>query len=287
MLAKEMLADMCCPTCREGDLRTEIRKAEKDQILEADLLCDNCGISFPVSSGIPNFIPQDRLTSEEWKMWQDHLDGFQARREERIENPERKVNQWGNKSKPQEAFSIFTGIREGTILDLGCGPGKFRFRFDSNRVKYYGLDPIVLPEVEDFPFVRALAEYIPFKDNTFTDLVVLAALDHFRELDTFFVEAMRVLKPKGRIHILQSIHEIKGPASAVKMLSHSLKDMLEDRQTKIKNPGAPKHITEFSQSFLFETLNQYFEITAVDSYSHKWYSPSKLFVSVTPRNGKG
>lgn len=285
MLTIAMLSDMSCPICPSAKLKAKIEKQQGNKIIEGELICEETGERFPVHSGIPNLIPESKLSSSEWKMWQDHLEGFQERRMQRIREPHRQVNQWGKKSKPQSRFSEFANITDGKVLDLGCGPGKFRFHLDQKHVQYYGLDPVVLPEVEDFSFVRALSEYLPFKDNTFSHLVVIAALDHFKDLEAFFKEAMRVLKPQGKLHIVQSIHELRGPLSAVKMFSHWVKDSLEDRATKIKNPNAPKHITEFSSSSLATTLAKYFVVEAMDKYSHKWYSPTKLFLSLSPKTG--
>jgi ubiquinone/menaquinone biosynthesis C-methylase UbiE len=209
------------------------------------------------------------------------LAGFQARREWRVTHPEQALTRWGEKSKPHSKFMQFTGIGEGKMLDVGCGPGKLRYHF-GNDVVYYGLDPIALPEVEGFPFVQALSESMPFKSRTFSHVAAIAALDHFKDLDAFFGEAIRVLKPNGRLHLVQSIHELRGPLSAVKMLGHWLKDTLEDRATKTKNPEAPKHITEFTTSFLHQTLTKHFVIEALDQYSFRWYSPTKLLVTLTP-----
>lgn len=282
MLTMEMLSDMCCPVCHTKELRVSIKNQESNKIIGGDLRCEKCNQTYPIDGSTPNLIPQNMLTSAEWMMWQDHLQGLQERREQRIKNPNSWVARLGRKSRVKSSnFAEFTGITEGKVLDLGCGPGKFRFQLGNN-VEYYGLDPIVLPDVEDFPFVRALSEYIPFKDNTFSHLVVLAALDHFKDLDAFSKEATRVLKPAGKVHIVQSIHEIKGPISAVKMLAHEVKDMLEDRATKVKNPEAPKHITEFSTSALHKILSKYFTIEATSEYNYRWYSPTKMFLRLSP-----
>ena len=282
MLTIEMLSDLRCPVCSTGQLRVKIEKQEDNKIVEGRLICDKSGEIFPVRSGIPNLIPMTKMASAEWRMWQDHLDGFQERRKQRAENPERLAAKMGKKSQPQRKFAEFTRIHRGKILDIGCGPGKFRFYFDRNVVTYYGLDPIVLPEVENFPFVRALSEYIPFKDSTFSHMIIISALDHFKDLDMFSKEALRVLKPDGKLHIIQSIHEIKGLMSAVKMLTHQLKDLLEDRATKVNSPKAPKHISEFSTSSLQACLTSYFSVEAVNTYHYRWYSPTKLFLTLSP-----
>lgn len=185
------------------------------------------------------------------------------------------------KSQPQPSFAEFIRITEGRVLDIGCGPGKFRHHLDLDRVDYIGLDPITMPEVCDFPFVQGLAEYIPFKEDTFTDIVVLAALDHFRKLDLFLQEARRVLKPGGRLHVMQSVHEVRGPISAAKVLAHKIKDDLEERHSE-HGRSVPKHLWEFTTKSLIERLSGSFGVISQGRYSGTWYSPTKLFLSFQP-----
>jgi ubiquinone/menaquinone biosynthesis C-methylase UbiE/uncharacterized protein YbaR (Trm112 family) len=282
MLTTEMLADMCCPACPDQELHAQIWQQDGIHILEGELRCQATGETFPVHSGIPSLLPTGVLTDPAWRTWEDHLAGFQARRDWRVKNPDQTLTRWGEKSKPHSRFARFTGIGEGKVLDVGCGPGKLRAYF-GNSVVYYGLDPIVLPEVDGFPFVQALSEYMPFKSQTFSHVVVSAALDHFKDLEAFFREALRVLTPNGQLHLVQSVHELRSPLAAAKMLGHWLKDTLEDRRTKTKNSAAPKHVTEFTTSSLHETMTKHFVVAALDQYSFRWYSPTKLLVTLTPR----
>ncbi len=279
-----MLSDMCCPICRSGGLKADIARQENGKIIEGQLVCSLKGESYPVRSGVADFIPRSLLSDVQWKMWQDHLLGFQERRDERIREPHRQVHALAKKSRSRNAkskFAEFAGIREGKVLDLGCGPGNFRFNLNDN-VEYYGLDPLPLLEVAEFPFVCALSEYMPFKNDTFSHLLVIDAMDHFKDLEASFKEALRILKPVGKFHLIQVIHDLKGPVSAVKVFTHWVKDSLEEHATKIKNPDAPKHMTEFTSASLREFMNRYFTIDAVRIYNEKWYSPTKLFLSMSP-----
>jgi ubiquinone/menaquinone biosynthesis C-methylase UbiE len=245
-----------------------------------ELRCASCDTAFPIRLGHPILIPSGALTGPEWNVWQSHLEKFQARRDARLRKPEHPINRLARKSLPQPGFAEFIGVEEGVVLDLGCGPGNFRTSFDADRVRYVGLDPLALPEVGDFEFVQGVAEYLPFKAATFTDIVVLAALDHFRHLDRFFGEADRVLRPRGRIHIMQSVHQVRGPVSAVKVMVHRIKDSWEDRVTASSGREVPKHIAEFTRDSLVAKLSEGgFESVASKKYSATWYSPVKLFMS--------
>jgi ubiquinone/menaquinone biosynthesis C-methylase UbiE len=252
----------------------------------SELRCTSCDTAFPIRFGHPILIPAGALTGPEWELWQSHLEKFQARRDARVRKPEHPINRLARKSRPHSGFAEFIGIEDGVVLDLGCGPGNFRTVFDADRVHYVGLDPLALPEVGDFDFVQGVAEYLPFKAGTFTDIVVLAALDHFRHLDRFFEEADRVLGPAGHLHILQSVHEVHGPVSAVKVMAHRVKDSWEDGVTASSGRDVPKHIAEFTRDSLVAKLNEGgFESVASETYSATWYSPVKLFMSFQRRDG--
>lgn len=281
VITQELLEIARCPTCETGDLRSATgRPFSPDE--DGELVCDHCDSRYPVRHNVPALIPHRDLTSAAWQQWEEHLAKFQERRESRIRNPDATIVRVAKKSRPQRPFAHFTGISEGRVLDVGCGPGRFRHNFDLSAVSYFGLDPIVIPESDDFPLIRGLAEYLPFKDGTFTDLVVLAALDHFREPERFFSEARRVLGPDGRLHILQSVHEMRGIVSAIKNLTHVVKDRLEDRASSA-GEDVPKHLSEYTEASLREAVGAEFTVDRVDRYSATWYSPDKLFLTATPR----
>ncbi len=286
MLTPEILSMLWCPTCQKKELDTAPETVAGQPFEEGELRCTRCKAVYPVRFGVPHLIPHDALTGNDWKLWRDHLAKFEARRKERIDHPDRPVTRLAKKSQPQPAFARFTAIQEGTLLDVGCGPGKLRSHFDLERVQYVGLDPIALPEVADFPFVQSLAESIPFKDATFTDVTVLAALDHFRDKEGFLAEVRRVLKPGGRLHILQSVHEVRGPISAVKVMAHKVKDGLEERSAGEDAGDVPKHLTEFTSRSLLDWLQGSFDLVASERYSATWYSPVKVFLSSTPKDLK-
>ena len=273
MITPELLSLLCCPSCHHEHL------ALPDDVRE--LRCKACDAVFPVQLGFPTLIPSDALTGPEWELWRRHLERFSERRRDRRDKVARALTKFRDKYDAHPAFAEFTGIDQGTILDLGCGPGKFRHFLDLRRVTYVGVDPLALPEVGDFHFVQGVAEYLPFKSDTFNDIVILAALDHFRDLDRFKREASRVLAPGGRLHVLQSIHEVRGPGSALRVMAHRLKDSWDNRTTSAFSDDVPKHISEFTQSSLVERLSSGFEPVSSHFYSRTWYSPLELFISFT------
>lgn len=287
MMTPELTSILQCPTCGAEDFRYPDGSGPHAPPENGEIRCGACEATYPIRFGVPVLMPDTELNRSEWALWTAHLEKFQARREARVKKPRPIVSRLAARSQPQPPFAEFVQIEEGAVLDIGCGPGNFRFHFDPDRVAYFGLDPIVLPEVHDFPFVQAISEYLPFQADAFTDVVVLAALDHFRDPDRFFEEAARVLRPGGRLHILQSVHEVRGPVSAVKVLAHKVKDAIDDRDTAEHGRQVPKHLNEFSLQSLVDRVGARFDVQATDRYSGTWFSPEWLFLSCSPKGARG
>ncbi len=280
MLSVDMIPLLRCPGNPSAPLRVEISKRDEDRILEGHLISDELNLSFPIHNGVPNLMPPGLTDNEDWQFWKKHLQGFDFRREAR-KNDSKKLPHPSPRAT-HSAFFEFAGIDAAVILDVGCGPGKLRHYLNEERVTYYGLDPLPMQDSESFRFVYALGEYIPFADSIFTHMMVISALDHFKDLNSFFREAKRVLRDDGTLLILQSIHEVNGPISLMKVLAHLAKDSLDSVATKRNDHEVPKHMNEFSQRSLTEVASKYFKIERIKKHSKNWYSPEKLFVALRP-----
>lgn len=284
MFIQSMQSLVRCPKCTGHSLNVDVDDCDDKKMINGTLTCGSCNAGYELRGGVPDLVPQEVALSDEWQLWNDHLAGFDARRKQRNEKPDSFATRITHESsKLQQAFAEFTEIQQGRILDVGCGPGNFRKCFDENEVEYWGMDPLPLPETEDFPFVRAVAEFLPFADDTFSDVIVMAAMDHFQNVDKFCEETVRILKPGGRLHLLQSIHDVSGPLTAVKSVAHSVKDMMETKATTSVSAEAPKHMTEYNRKTIQEAMDRHFETRNKSKFSKKWYSPENLFLTLTPK----
>jgi uncharacterized protein YbaR (Trm112 family) len=54
----DLMEILCCPVCK-GDLTLEIRKEERQEILDGTLTCAKCRTVYPIEDGIPNLLPPD------------------------------------------------------------------------------------------------------------------------------------------------------------------------------------------------------------------------------------
>ncbi len=284
MFTREMLADVRCPKCPTESLELVAPEEEGASIVDGELHCAACGSEYQIRGGAADLVPWDAL-SDQWQLWKDHLAGFDSRRQWRDRHPDRFATKITNGSSAlQASFAAFTEIDEGRILDVGCGPGNFRHRFADLPVAYWGIDPLPLPESRHFSFVRAVAEHLPFRDGLFTDVVVMAAMDHFQDVEAFCDETVRVLAPGGRLHIVQSVHDVRGPVTALKAAAHWVKDCMETGVATAGENEPPKHMTEFGRDSLQRAIDLRFEITRESKFSKRWYSPDNLFLTMVPRS---
>ncbi len=86
-------------------------------------------------------------------------------------------------------------IRAGNTLELGGGSGNFK-EFAPN---------VVSTDIIPLPWIDAIADAqnLPFTDRSFDNIVMFDVLHHIENVTLFFDEALRVLRPAGRIVIME------------------------------------------------------------------------------------
>lgn len=96
----------------------------------------------------------------------------------------------------------------GAMLDVGCGNGRMLTLLTKRGWRVCGVDPSSrqLQEASErlqkagikVDLVRAVAEYLPFKDAAFDVLHSKSAIDHITDREAAMTEFPRVLGPSGR-----------------------------------------------------------------------------------------
>jgi len=117
-------------------------------------------------------------------------------------------------------FTIeLSGVRPGqTVLDIAGGTGDLAYKF-SKKVGASG--KVVLADINDsmlkvgrdkltdrgvinnMEFVQANAQYLPFEDNTFDLITIAFGLRNVTDKDMALESMLRVLKPGGRLLVLE------------------------------------------------------------------------------------
>ena len=118
-----------------------------------------------------------------------------------IENPS--SNLMVGESKWADHFDAFSKLNwknKGWLLDIGCGIQRIPSYLKDYPVDYIiGMDPLMPVTEHPFQFVQGIAEFIPFKDETFDYVISVTALDHVLLLDRALKEIYRVLKKTGKL----------------------------------------------------------------------------------------
>jgi ubiquinone/menaquinone biosynthesis C-methylase UbiE len=145
----------------------------------------------------------------------------------------------------REALGDVAGL---SVLDLGCGTGRLSVWLASAGAAVTGVDfsegmlEAARRKAEAWTvrfLVHDLHQPLPFADGSFDRVVSGLVLEHLRELDPFFAESRRVLRPGGRA-VFSAMHPamfLKGvqarftdPASGEKVqpgsVAHSVGDFV-------------------------------------------------------------
>ena len=95
-------------------------------------------------------------------------------------------------------------MRGSRVLDIGCHQGEF-FEFLGNRINpSIGIDPLLASSTrmirhQLFPWI--FHDILPFKNQSFDAITLLATIEHMNNKDAIVKESWRLLRPGGRVVI--------------------------------------------------------------------------------------
>jgi len=99
--------------------------------------------------------------------------------------------------------------REDVLLDIGGGTGRFADRFSSICKEVWILDPEARKlefgrkRRKGVNFMQGSAYPLPFADRCFSKATAMVSFHHFPDQDAALQDIKRVLKPDGRIVLLE------------------------------------------------------------------------------------
>ena len=220
MLTLDMLDRLACPECNNSSMELKSSSIENYGIIKGEIVCLRCHRQYPINQGIPNMLPDEvrlkKIPKESiWQEWGKRLGSYKHRKKGWTEENSQSII-----PEYEESFSYFHPIK-GSALEIGCGNGVVR-HFLNRDVEYWGTDPDkdwilhplhsytldIFPCLnEPFPFIQGVGESLPFKDESFDNVILTATLDHVNSPSQVFEESYRVLKDKGQMLLTVGIGE--------------------------------------------------------------------------------
>jgi SAM-dependent methyltransferase len=157
------------------------------------------------------------------------------------------------------------------LLDLGCGPKiPFYFFAKKNKVifkKYIGVDPLINKNLID-KFVKEgnililgkfLIKKIPLSSLSVDYIVAFAFLEHIENPENIFKEALRILKPGGKIILTTPTPKAK---NILEFLSFKLKLVSPREIAEHKNYFTKEDLLSLipkNKKLHLKIIHQYFE----------------------------
>lgn len=239
-----------CPVCMTAN--SLVFESDNDKT-QGSIICNGCQYKFLFQNGILDFLSND-FSYLENKAWCNKL-ALQRKwwLEERSTLKHKSVKKkWAPSPTLIKKYfslnSIDTG-RHRTVLDVGCGEGDRYKNFF--KMTYVGIDPLVLKNSYPFPFIRGVAELLPFIDNSIDVITAIESIDHFFDPKRSIKEMLRCLTPGGVLFVFVGDASITSEAYI-------------DRQGFFTITEDAVHTYHFSTNYFQELLSDHFERLEID-----------------------
>jgi len=183
---------LVCPVCRGELPLSEVSESRAWR-------CSRCGCRYETGTHAAILIPEvlpHRAVRRKWNAWvqlqENGLVYYEADPEHNLSVGER---------ADVEAFATFCKPA-GLVLDIGCGPQSLPSYWKPvGEAELIGIDPLSGEEKRAFGFVQGIGEYLPFRSDTFDQVLMASSLDHALAPRRVLREARRVLKGDGRLSL--------------------------------------------------------------------------------------
>jgi SAM-dependent methyltransferase len=188
-----------CPTCR-GELSLQVTAKEGAEVMEGGLTCTGCARLYPITGGVPRFVPRDAYAESFGYQW----NWFRTVQLDSINKT----------SESEEALRGSTGWSDDEykgrrLLDAGVGAGRFADRASTKGAEVFGVDLTIAvdaafrnvgrrPNVHLF---QADIFALPFRDGTFDLAYSIGVLHHTPDPEQAFARVAATVRPCGRLAV--------------------------------------------------------------------------------------
>jgi len=227
MISGELLKVLRCSACGGTPLALDVEEQESDVVTKGSLMCPDCKRWYPVHNDIPSLMPPQlasnlRAADQHWAQWRVTMTDFLAWRDRVWTDPEQAHARREQAAQMHRRFVDFCALPAGEFrcLDVGSGTGHLADLLPPD-CHYVGIDPLAggsapglaaPPEQMPQPqrpvaLVQAVAEDLPFLDESFDAALIVGSLDHCNDPRTALAETRRVLRAGGVLGVLLGLHE--------------------------------------------------------------------------------
>lgn len=193
---RRLLEILVCPACK-GSLEAS---SGSDPLIEGELRCTECGTAYPVTNGIPRFVPADNYASSfgyQWNLFRkEQIDSFNGTTlsadrfwTETEWTPEGMAGKW--------------------VLDAGCGAGRFLDVASQTDGEIVGIDLSSAIDAAqenlagraNVHFVQASIYELPFREGTFDLAYSIGVIQHTPDREKTLRSLAAMVKPGGELAV--------------------------------------------------------------------------------------
>lgn len=200
----QLLDYLLCLKCRQPALTLSAEVREGPEVLTGKLICSSCGQSYPITDGVPCFLPQE----EEGKPWREAWSY-------KWENVAQKLRYLPEGDEDFEIKMNYSGLFSGDLsgkvaLDAGCGSGHDAARVAALGATVIGVDQsrgVYLarrynqegPNSARLHWIRADLFDLPLRPECMDIVYANGVLHHTPDTARAFKSVVKTLKPGGDI----------------------------------------------------------------------------------------